>query len=60
METLKHYYKELASIFGFNSEDFFYIYLKTISIPNTTTCGKEIKRGEGGWVCENCSLMIAL
>ena len=30
--------------------------MKSISIPNTTTCGKEIKKGDGCWKCKDCEL----
>ena len=45
---------EIAEIFGHKYDDFFFDYLKSISVPNTTKCGKEIKEGDGGWKCKDC------
>ena len=56
MEIIKNYFLELASLFGYTYDNSFFDYLKSISTPNTTTCGKEIKEGEGGWKCETCEL----
>ena len=56
MEALQNYFTELASIFGYKYDDSFFEYLKSISIPNNTVCGKEIIKGEGGWKCEDCEL----
>ena len=50
------YFLELASLFGYKYDDLFFDHLKSISISNTTTCGKEIKRGDGGWKCKDCEL----
>ena len=56
MEKLETYYSELASLFGYKYDDSFFEHLKSISIPNTTTCGKQIKLGDGGWKCKDCEL----
>ena len=56
MEILQQFFIELASLFGYKYDDSFFCYLKSISVPNTTTCGKEIKRGDGGWKCKDCEL----
>ena len=56
METLENYFAELASLFGYKYDDLFFDYLKSISVPNSTACGKEIIEGDGGWSCEDCSL----
>ena len=56
MEKLKEYLSELASLFGYKYDDSFFEHLKSISIPNTTTCGKQIKLGDGGWKCKDCEL----
>ena len=56
MEALQNYFTELASLFGYKYDDSFFEYLKSISIPNNTVCGKEIIKGEGGWKCEDCEL----
>ena len=58
MEELQKLFVELASLFGYEYDDSFFDYLKSISIPNVTTCGKEIKVGDGGWSCEECSLKV--
>ena len=56
MEKLKTYLSELASLFGHKYDELFFEYLKSISVPNTTTCGKQINLGDGGWKCKNCEL----
>ena len=55
MDKLEFYLIKISQIFGYNKyDDSFFDYLKSISIPNTTKCGKEIKEGEGGWKCQDC------
>ena len=55
MDKLEFYLIKISQIFGYNKyDDSFFEYLKSISIPNTTKCGKEIKEGEGGWKCQDC------
>ena len=56
MDDLQIHLSKLSSLFGYKYDDLFFEYLKSISIPNTTTCGKEIKRGDGGWKCKDCEL----
>ena len=56
MEKLETYFIELASLFGYKYDDSFFEHLKSISIPNTTTCGKQIMLGDGGWKCKDCEL----
>ena len=56
MEKLETYLSELASLFGQKYDNIFFEYLKSISVPNTTTCGKQINLGDGGWKCKNCEL----
>ena len=56
MEKLQMYFIEISEIFGYKYDDFFFDYLKSISKPNTSKCGKEIIKGEGGWKCEDCEL----
>ena len=56
MEKLQLHLIEIAEIFGYKHYDSFLDYLKSISIPNSTSCGKEIKRGDGGWKCRDCEL----
>ena len=56
MDEFQNHLSELASLFGYKYDDLFFEYLKSISIPNTTTCGKEIKEGDGGWKCLDCEL----
>ena len=57
MEALNQYLIEFASLFGYKYDDSFFDYLKSISTPNLTVCGKEIKEGDGGWKCEDCELI---
>ena len=54
MDKLQLHLIEIAEIFGYKYDDFFFDYLKSISIPNTTKCGKEINEGDGGWKCCDC------
>ena len=59
MERLKDILTELTSLFGYKydeNDDSFFDYLRSISIPNTTICGKEIKEGDGCWKCKDCEL----
>jgi len=56
MERLQNILTELASLFGYTYDNSFFDYLKSISIPNTTICGKEIKEGDGCWKCKDCEL----
>ena len=56
MEKLKIYFLEISQIFNHKYDDFFFDYLKSISKPNETKCGREIMKGEGGWKCEDCEL----
>ena len=56
MERLQNILIELASLFGYKYDNSFFKYLKSISIPNTTICGKEIKKSEGSWKCTDCEL----
>ena len=57
MEKLENNFSELASLFGYKYNDSFFEYLKSISVPNTTMCGKQIKLGDGCWKCRNCELI---
>ena len=56
MEALKLYFIEFASLFGYKYDDSFFGYLKSISTLNSTSCGKEIKIGDGGWKCRDCEI----
>ena len=56
MEKLETYLSDLASLFEHKYDDSFFEYLKSISVPNTTTCGKQINLGDGGWKCKDCEL----
>ena len=58
MEIIKSYLNQISKTFGYeyNNESFF-SYLKSISKPNNQVCNKEIKLGEGGFRCEDCSVI---
>ena len=56
MEKLKLYLINISEIFGYKYGNSFFNYLKSISIPNRTKCGREVKEGEGGWKCRDCEL----
>ena len=58
MEKLQLNLIEIAKLFGYKYDDFFFVYLSSISNQNTTNCGKEILKGEGGWTCEDCGLVF--
>jgi len=50
MEKINQYLNEIVQVFGYNYNENFFSYLKTISRPNNQVCNKEIIKGEG--VCE--------
>ena len=56
MKPLRTYLSELALLFGYKYDDLFFEYLKSISNPNTTICGKEFKECDVGWYCKDCEL----
>ena len=56
METINHYLNEIAQVFGYNYNENFFSYLKTISRPNNQVCNRQINDGEGNWKCIDCSL----
>ena len=58
MEILKLNFIKIANLFGYEYDDSFFNYLSSISKPNVTSCGKEIKDGEGNWKCEDCEIDI--
>ena len=60
MKQLSFYFSELALLFVHNYDVLFFAYLKEKSIPNTTTCGKGIKKGDGGWTCKDCELTSSI
>ena len=57
MEIIKSYINQISKSFGYEYNESFFSYLKSISKPNHQACNKEIKLGEGGFTCEDCSLM---
>ena len=57
MEIIKSYINQISKAFGYEYNESFFSYLKSISKPNHQACNKEIKLGEGGFTCEDCSLM---
>ena len=57
MEKMRLYLNQIAEVFGYKYDELFFSYLKSISKPNFRLCGKEIKRGEGGFRCIDCSLL---
>jgi len=57
MEIIKSYINQISKAFGYEYNESFFSYLKSISPPNHQACAKEIKLGEGGFTCEDCSLM---
>ena len=57
MEILKSYFDQISKIFGYEYNDSFFTYLKSISKPNQRACNREIKSGEGGFRCVDCTLL---
>ena len=60
MEILQKYFTELALLFGYKCDDSFFEYLKSISTPNSSICGREIKKGDSGWICKDCEIYDSL
>ena len=56
MEKLMQNINEIAKVFGYEYNDSFFSYLKSISKPNKQVCNKEVQIGEGGWKCIDCEL----
>ena len=54
MDNLKLYLNKIAKAFGYEYNDSFFSYLKSISKPNNQVCNREIKSGEGGFKCIDC------
>ena len=57
MEILKSYFDQISKTFGYEYNESFFTYLKSISKPNHQVCSKEIKLGEGGFRCNDCCLL---
>ena len=56
MVNVKIILNEISKEFGYEYNQSFFSYLKTISKPNTQICNKQISKGEGGWKCIDCEL----
>ena len=56
MEKLKQNLNEIAKLFGYEYNDSFFLYLKSIAKPNNQVCNRHIHEGEGGWKCFDCEL----
>ena len=54
MNELTNYLKEISKLFGYEYNDSFFEYLKSISKPNNQICNKIIHRN--GWECNDCQL----
>ena len=57
MEIIKSYINQISKAFGYEYNESFFSYLKSISKPNHQVCNKEIKLGEGGFRCNDCFLL---
>ena len=57
MEIIKPYFDQISKTFGFEYNESFFSYLKSISKPNHQVCSKEIKLGEGGFRCNDCCIL---
>ena len=57
MEKLKLFLNQIAKAFGFEYNEKFFAYVKSISKPNKQVCNRQIKRGEGGFRCVDCTLL---
>ena len=56
MEQINKYLNDIAKEFGYEYNDLFFSYLKSISKPNNQVCNKRIPQGEGGWKCLDCEI----
>ena len=56
MEKINLYLNEIAKLFGYEYNELFFSYLKSISQPNNQVCNKCIPNGEGGWKCLDCEI----
>jgi len=54
MNELTNYLNEISKLFGYEYNDSFFEYLKSISKPNNQICNKIIHRN--GWECNDCQL----
>ena len=57
MEKMKSYLSQISKAFGYEYNESFFSYLKSISKPNRQACNREIKEGEGGFRCVDCTLL---
>ena len=56
MDELTTILNEISKLFGYDYNDSFFEYLKTISKPNNQVCNKAVKMGEGGYKCLDCEI----
>ena len=56
MEKFKLLLNQISNTFGHEYNEQFFAFLKSISKPNKQICNREIKRGEGGFRCIDCTL----
>ena len=56
MDKLKQNIDKIAKSFGYEYNDTFFSYLKSISKNNKQVCNKHVAKGEGGWKCQDCEL----
>ena len=56
MNELTTILNEISKLFGFDYNDSFFEYLKSISKPNKQVCNKAVKQGEGGYKCLDCEI----
>ena len=56
MEKLKNYLSDISKVFGYEYNQSFFSYLKSISKPNNQVCNKRVEYGEGGWKCLDCEI----
>ena len=56
MEKLKNYLNDISKVFGYEYNQSFFLYLKSISKPNNQVCNKRVEYGEGGWKCLDCEI----
>jgi len=57
MEILKSYFEQISMTFGYEYNETFFSYLKSISKPSHQICCKEIKLGDGGFICNDCCFL---
>ena len=57
MEKIRIFLNEISNAFGFEYNKNFFAFINSISKPNKQICNKEIKEGDGGFRCVDCTIL---